>query len=105
MHTGPLGDLRKCTKKTRQLTLLWLTFPVHKVDNVTGLQHVSLLLDQLGHVDHRAVRATHTNTHTHTDESLHNARFALSSHPLFLQESNGERIFQLCAAVVIAASD
>lgn len=44
--------------KTTALTLLWLILPVHKVDDVSILQHVRLLLDQFGHVDHSAVGAT-----------------------------------------------
>lgn len=39
------------------LTLLWVVFPVHKVDHVPTLQGVHLLLNQFGHVDHSAVGA------------------------------------------------
>lgn len=49
-------------EQNEQLTLFWLTFPVHKVDDITILQHVSLLLDQFGHVDHRAISATDRQT-------------------------------------------
>lgn len=41
----------------KQLTLFWLTFPVYKVDDIAILQHVSLLLDQFGHVNHSAISA------------------------------------------------
>lgn len=49
-------------EQNEQLTLLWLTFPVHKVDDIAVLQHVSLLLDQFGHVDYRAISATDRQT-------------------------------------------
>lgn len=69
-----IGDICKMTKEdlkedcafinthnhspTKQLTLFWLTFPVHEVDDITALQHVRLLLDQFGHVNHSAISAT-----------------------------------------------
>lgn len=77
-------------KRKRKRTLLWFTFPVHKVDDVTSLQHVSLLLDQFGHVDHGAVRATHTHTHKKIQ--------------LLLREANAEKISHVCAAVVTIVS-
>ena len=42
----------------RKLTLLWLVLPVHKVDDISILHHVNLLLDQFRHVDHSAIGAT-----------------------------------------------
>lgn len=42
--------------------MFWLTFPVYKVDDIAMLQHVSLLLDQFGHVDHCAISATNKQT-------------------------------------------
>ncbi len=46
----------------KPLTLFWLAFPVYKVDYIAALQHVSLLLDQFGHVDHCAISATDKQT-------------------------------------------
>ena len=54
----------KTELQKNELTLFWLVFPVHKVDDISILQHVGLLLHQLGHVDDSAIGAKerHTNS-------------------------------------------
>lgn len=60
-------------KSKEQLTLFWLTFPVYKIDDITILQHVRLLLHQFGHVDHRAISAETKKDDVHTSLfHLHN---------------------------------
>ena len=49
-----------------RLTLLRLSLPVDKVDDITTLQHVALLLHQLGHVDHRTIGAGWGGNSTNT---------------------------------------